>query len=184
MVLSDSDRTLIQRCLEGHQDAWAEFINRYLGLITHVVNTAAQLHLAACSRQTRDDVISEILLSLVDKDYALLRRFRGQSSFGTYLTVIARRIAVRTIMKLDPAVATNSDSPLLERDSTEVFAIEDHELVHALLDKMPGEEATAIRLFHLEHRSYQDIGSHMGIPENSVGPLLSRARQRMRSLQE
>ena len=66
--------------------------------------------------------------------------------------------------------------------SSEAWQVENVEEVQSLLANLPSQEATAIRMFHLEHRSYSEIGTHFGIPENSVGPLLSRARDRMREL--
>jgi RNA polymerase sigma-70 factor (ECF subfamily) len=36
-------------------------------------------------------------------------------------------------------------------------------------------------MFHLEGKSYLDIGHHIGMPENSVGPMLSRARAKIRN---
>jgi RNA polymerase sigma-70 factor (ECF subfamily) len=35
-------------------------------------------------------------------------------------------------------------------------------------------------MYHLEGKSYQEISRLVGIPENSVGPTLSRAREKMR----
>ncbi|MEZ6076270.1 MAG: sigma-70 family RNA polymerase sigma factor [Pirellulaceae bacterium] len=148
----------------------------------------------------RDDLVAEIMLGLVDQDYAVLRRFRGQSSLGTYLVVISRRIAVRKLAKMrrvskaaseldanGTLVTTRVDAAHSARSSTagispEAWHVENVEEVQHLLASMPSEEATAIRMFHLENRSYSDIGIHFGIPENSVSPLLSRARDRMREL--
>ena len=76
----------------------------------------------------------------------------------------------------------NAVDPATGGESPSVDGIENTEEVQTLLASMPEQEATAIRMFHLEHRSYSDIGTHFGIPENSVGPLLSRARDRMRGL--
>jgi RNA polymerase sigma-70 factor (ECF subfamily) len=45
---------------------------------------------------------------------------------------------------------------------------------------LPREEAEVVRLYHLEGKSYHEISAHVGIPENSIGPTLSRARARMR----
>jgi RNA polymerase sigma-70 factor (ECF subfamily) len=40
-------------------------------------------------------------------------------------------------------------------------------------------------MYYLEGRSYEEISGQLGIPVNSIGPLLSRARQRLRNkLQE
>ena len=35
-------------------------------------------------------------------------------------------------------------------------------------------------MFHLEGKSYQEISSAVGMPENSIGPILSRARDKLR----
>jgi len=37
-----------------------------------------------------------------------------------------------------------------------------------------------VRLYHLEGKSYREISSEVGIAENSVGPTLFRAREKMR----
>jgi RNA polymerase sigma-70 factor (ECF subfamily) len=49
-----------------------------------------------------------------------------------------------------------------------------------LLDDLHGEEAEIVRLYHLEGKSYQEISSQTGVPENSIGPTLSRARAKLR----
>ncbi len=200
MVLSDLDRDLLARCLNGTSGAWDSFVDRYLPLISHVVNSTAKARLGGLPDEIRDDLVAEIMLGLVDQDYAVLRRFRGQSSLGTYLVVVSRRIAVRKLAKMrrvsksaseldanGTVVATRVDSTHSTNSSTanisaEAWHVENVEEVQHLLASMPNEEAVAIRMFHLEHRSYSDIGMHFGIPENSVGPLLSRARERMRKL--
>ena len=49
-----------------------------------------------------------------------------------------------------------------------------------LLDELHGEEAEIVRLYHLEGKSYDEISSQTGVPVNSIGPTLSRARARLR----
>ena len=49
-----------------------------------------------------------------------------------------------------------------------------------LLGGLQGAEAQVVRLFHLEGKSYQEISVAVGMPENSIGPILSRARSKMR----
>ncbi len=181
MVLSDLDRSILTRCLSGTAGAWEQFIDRYLPLITHVVTSAGNTRLGAIPEQWRDDIVAEVLLAIIDNDYAVLRQFRGQSSLGTYLVVVARRVAVRKLSKM--RLAPNRELASEPAHSNgDALQLENSEEVQAMLRQMPATEATAIRMFHLEHRSYSDIGQHMGLPENSIGPLLSKARDRMRSL--
>jgi RNA polymerase sigma-70 factor (ECF subfamily) len=35
-------------------------------------------------------------------------------------------------------------------------------------------------MYHLEGKTYQEISRSVGMPENSVGPMLSRARAKLR----
>ena len=201
MVLHDIDRDLLARCLSGIDGAWESFVDRYLPLITHVVSATAQSRLGGLPDEVRDDLIAEIFLELVENDFATLRRFRGQSSLGTYLVVVSRRVAVRKLAKMRrvpksqtptspisaPAMIVNTNNIPQANSSPNgasqaEWQLENAEEVQSLLAHLPNEEATAIRMFHLEHLSYSEIGTHFGIPENSVGPLLSRARDRMRAL--
>lgn len=181
MVLSDLDRSLLTRCLSGTAGAWEQFIDRYLPLITHVVTSAGNTRLGAIPEQWRDDIVAEVLLAVIDNDYAVLRQFRGQSSLGTYLVVVARRVAVRKLSKMQLAPNKEHASEPVHSNG-DALQLENSEEVQSILTQIPEMEATAIRMFHLEHRSYSDIGQHMGLPENSIGPLLSKARDRMRSL--
>ena len=184
MVLSDIDRRLLNRCIEGAPGAWEEFVDRFIALITHVVSSTAELRVGQLPEQTRDDIVAEVFLKLVDKDFAILRRFRGQSSLGTYLVVVVRRISVRRLAKLGRSAATTLTSDPASAEGNGEMAVENNEEVQALLSKMPVEEATAIRMYHLEDRTYRDISMHIGIPENSVGPLLFKARSRLRTMRE
>jgi RNA polymerase sigma-70 factor (ECF subfamily) len=58
--------------------------------------------------------------------------------------------------------------------------LQNRDEVQRMLDELDGSEAEVVRMYHLEGKSYQEISSLVGIPENSVGPTLSRARQKMR----
>ncbi|GAB5401959.1 MAG: sigma-70 family RNA polymerase sigma factor [Aureliella sp.] len=183
MALSDNDQKLIERCLAGDAGSWEEFVHRFLPLITHVVNSCIAIRTSQPQQQLRDDIVAEVMLAIVDKDYRVLRRFRGQSTLTTYLVVVARRIAIRALAKQVISAQPVSTAAVDSVDAREdALQIENDEEVHAMLDKLPGQQATVIRMYHLEHRNYGEIGESLGIPENSVGPLLSKARARMKEM--
>ena len=56
----------------------------------------------------------------------------------------------------------------------------DRDEVARLLEELEGTEALVVRMYHLEGKSYQEISTLVGMPENSIGPTLSRAREKMR----
>lgn len=183
MALSEIDRNLLQRCLARKPRAWEDFVDRFLGLVIHVITHTSQSRSIRLSAQDVEDLGAEIFLAIVNEDFAVLRRFRGESSLATYLTVVARRIVVRELLKRKTA-ATLSNAAVIEASSDSALRpeerISNQEEVERLLRGLHGDEADVVRMYHLEGKSYQEISSKVGMPENSVGPTLSRARAKMR----
>lgn len=184
MALSDIDRSLLDRCLARAPRAWEDFVDRFMGLVVHVINHSAQCRSIRLSPQDREDLCAEVFLALVRDDFAALRHFRGQSSLATYLTVIARRVVVRELLRR--TAANGSGGGKLPSDivggngaKTEQH-VSDRDEVERLLGRLDGHEATIVRMYHLEGKTYQEISTATGMAENSVGPALSRARQKMR----
>ncbi|MGO8903572.1 MAG: RNA polymerase sigma factor, partial [Isosphaeraceae bacterium] len=99
MPLSEIDRKLIDRCLGREPGAWNDFVDRYVGLIYHVIQHVAQARSRVVSPADMEDIAAEVLLRIVDDDYEVLRKYKGASSLPTYLTVIARRTCVKEMVK-------------------------------------------------------------------------------------
>ena len=58
--------------------------------------------------------------------------------------------------------------------------LESLEEVEKLLSKLPSRERRVVRLHYIEGRSYEEISTELNIPVNSIGPILSRARKKLR----
>ncbi len=153
-----------------------------MGLVVHVVNHSAQCRSIRLSNADRDDLIAEVFLAIIDNDYAVLRRFRGQSSLATYLTVIAQRVVVRQMLSDLSGETPVAHTPQAAASNGAEQRISDREEVESLLSQLQGQEAQVVRMYHLEGKSYRDISSMTGMPENSVGPMLSRARTKLRDI--
>ena len=98
MGLSEIDRNLLERCLQRRPRAWEDFVDRFMGLVIHVVNHTAQARSIRISTVDRDDLCADVFLAVIDNDFAILRNFLGQASLATYLTVVARRIVVKELL--------------------------------------------------------------------------------------
>lgn len=183
VALTELDRSLIQRCLAHEPGAWKDFVDRYAGLFVHVIQHTGHARSIALSPDDVDDLCSDVLLAVLNDDYAALKSFRGESSLATYLAVIARRVVVREVIRRRMSealghVRAHQDS--IEQGLHESGRIENRELVQHMLDGLSDNEAAAVRLFHLEGKTYQDISQQLKMPENSIGPLLTRAREKLR----
>lgn len=179
---SPEDTTLVRDCLQGVPGAWDRFVDRFAGLFLHVVDRTCSQRRLAISAADRDDVVAEILVEVLKSDAAVLRGFAGRSSLATYLAVISRRTAVRMISQADVAAVTidgpKSVAGAVDRHAEQRQA--DREEVEGLIGFLEADEARLIRLHHLEARSYGEISRLTGLPLGSIGPALSRARQKMR----
>jgi len=187
VVLSVIDRDLLDHCLAKKPRAWEDFVDRFMGLVVHVVNHCAQARSIRLSEQDRDDLCSDVFLALVKDDYAILRNFRRESSLATYLTVIARRIVVKKLLAKSASPlsgASEGTAAIPDPHGSAEARIEDHEEVLRLIGTLGADEAQIVKLYHLDGKSYREISQELGIPENSVGPTLSRARAKMRTAGE
>jgi RNA polymerase sigma-70 factor (ECF subfamily) len=186
--LRDIDRLLIDRCLRKEPGAWNDFVDRYMGLIYHVIHHAAHARSRVLSSEDVEDIAAEVFLKIVDDNYAVLRRFKGISSLPTYLTVIARRIAVKELIRRqreEELGHTNAHRAFVDGGAPEdPEAIISAEEVERMLEDLSPREAEVVRLYHLKYQNYRQIGKKLGIPENSVGPILAKARKRMREAAE
>lgn len=185
MGLSEIDRELLQRCLDRRPGGWEDFVDRFLGLVVHVIHHTGQSRSIVPRAGDVEDLASEVFLAIIADDFATLRQFRGQSSLATYLTVVARRVVVREMLKRRSAASLWSASQKheLALDPQPPFEerISDREEAERLLSTLDAPEAAVVRLYHLDGKSYREISAETGVPENSIGPILSRARAKMRA---
>ena len=189
MALTDIDRNLLARCLEGQPGAWRNFVDRFLGLLVHVVHHAANARSVPLTPELVEDLCGEVFFRLLENDFAILRRFRGRSSLATYLAVVARRVIVKDMTRRRMAEAMGHVSARGVESGRGAEAasgdrherrIEDRDEVERLLAQLPAQEAEIVRRYHLLGMSYRDIGRELNVPENTIGPTLSRARARLR----
>jgi RNA polymerase sigma-70 factor (ECF subfamily) len=185
VALSEIDRKLLERCLSRQPRSWEDFVDRFMGLVIHVINHSSQARSIRLTPEDREDLCAEVFMTIVKNDFAVLRRFQGKSNLATYLTVIARRVVVKHLLehksaaKLQIATVPPSEVPDASANGLE-DRVSDLDEVERLLDDLDGFEAQVVRLYHIEGKTYREISAATGVPENSVGPTLSRAREKMR----
>lgn len=182
MALSEIDRSLLERCLANQPRSWENFVDRFMGLVMHVINHTAQCRSILLSASDREDLAAEVMLTIIDHDFAVLRNFRGKSSLATYLTVIARRVVVRKLLENQSPTSLGdvAQQSVADESASAEQRMTNLEEVERLLSQLDGPEAHVVRMYHLEGKTYQEISRITGMPTNSVGPMLSRVRNRLR----
>ena len=155
-----------------------------MGLVLHVIDHSAESRSMRLTPDDREDLAADVFLAIIKDNFAVLRNFRGEASLATYLTVVTRRVAVQQLNKRKSTANLSTgagDAALQAAGSSEAepeLRISDRDEIARLLEELEGTEAVVVRMYHLEGKSYQEISSLVGMPENSIGPTLSRAAKR------
>ncbi|MDR0705322.1 MAG: hypothetical protein LBF88_10090 [Planctomycetaceae bacterium] len=98
MSIADLDRELLARCLNKQNRSWEDFVDRFLGLVLHVIDDTVSIRDIRLSIEDRNRLCENVFAALGHDNYRLLRNFRERSSLTTYLSVVVRRIVVRILL--------------------------------------------------------------------------------------
>ncbi len=179
------DRRILDRCLRRQPGAWEEFVDRFIAVFIHVIRQTAHNRSVDLSSADIEDLCSEIFLTLLKNDFAVLRHFKGKSSLATYLAVVARRVVVKSLIQkkkgeaLGHLTMSSATAQRITSGGTTSHSV-DLDEVRNLMNHLPPNEAAILKLFYLDGLSYQEISGRLNINENSIGPTIHRARERLR----
>jgi hypothetical protein len=98
MSITELDRELLTRCLDEQPRAWEDFVDRFIGLVLHIVDYTAIKRNIRISIEDRNTLCENVFAALGYDNYRLLRNFSERSSLTTYLSVVVRRIVIRTLI--------------------------------------------------------------------------------------
>jgi RNA polymerase sigma-70 factor (ECF subfamily) len=181
-----ADRRLVEACLseDAGDRGWEAFVTQFAGLVSHVVTRTAERRQRPLADADRDDLVAEVFFEVLRNQAAVMKGFAGRSSLAAYVTVIARRIAGRRLLDTRrttrPTASAEMEQLPQAHATSSAKRVDDREQVAALLEGLDADEAKIVRLFHIEERSYGEISRLLGIPLGSVGPVLSKARAKLR----
>lgn len=184
------ERELARRLARGEPEAWAEFVRRYVRLAVHVVRETLIEKTGRASEEDVDDVVHEVYAHFVDRNFRVFARLREPYNLKAWVAVAARRKALdfckrRTLrtVSLDQPLEHDPRSALLERiGGREALAGLDAEEVRTTLSRaeLNPKERLLVTLAFFRDMNYSEISDFMGIPENSIGPTLRRALDKLR----
>lgn len=188
-ILVDEDRRLVQRCLEGQEEAFEELVERYQNM---VYNLAYRF---MGEPQEAEDLSQEVFL----KVYRSLKGFRSDSTLKTWIYRITTNMALNRLkwfkrrrndrqVSIDhergaslPKMAdTLSDS----RPGPEhhVHATEIQQRLQDALDSISPDQKAVVILRDIEHFSYEEIAETLSINIGTVKSRLARGRSSIQEL--
>jgi len=168
---------LVLAAAEGDQGAWNQLVDRFAGLVWHVVRGHR------LSDADAGDVAQTVWLRLVES----LPRLREPAAVGGWLATTTRHECLRVLRLAVREVPDDSielvDTPAPATESPEsVFELgQDRRLVRDALERLSQRCRTLLRaLAYTPDESYAEISASLGMPIGSIGPTRSRCLQHLR----
>ena len=176
------DRELVRQMLEGEERAFSEFFTTYFPRV---------FRFALPRLNRNEDDAKDVVQATLVKAMRKLGDYRGEAAMFTWLCQICRREIANHVRSerrysdkvvliedseevraaLESIEAPATDDPLRRCDGAEL-----KQLVHAVLDRLPGRYGEALEWKYVEGRSVEEIGDRLGIGHTAAQSLLARAR--------
>ena len=179
--MEQKDAELIQRILQGDQDALSPLVKKYQkGVHTLVWRKIGDFHIA-------QEITQDTFLTAYQK----LRTLKNHNLFAGWLYVIAANLCRDWLKKnrlpMDSLDITNANE--VDKVSYSRYVAEKQkadadetrrEVVKKLLQKLPESERTVMMLHYLGEMTINAISEFLGVSQNTVKSRLSRARNRLK----
>ena len=172
-----TDEALVERVRSGDQTAFGDLYERYFARVFHFV--ARRLR----NRADTEETVQEVFVNV----FASIDSFRGEAPFGAWVFGLTRRTVAGRFKKRTPNLVPLGDdeadggihSVAREADPHEAYENSERmaRLDEAVESELSEEQRQLFELHHLEHRSIQEIASHLCKSEDAVKSHLYRARK-------
>lgn len=166
---------IIQRCLAGDQDAWAQIVRQHWRKVFNVAYKFTGKHDEA------EDLTQDVFVKI----FKSLDTFDRRANFQTWLVSVSRNLCIdhyRSVRKeretidrdvdantLTPAAATISPIAALEQADRVV-------LLKQALTYLPPTLRSAVLLRDIQELSYHEIADRLQLPEGTVKSRINRGR--------
>lgn len=172
--MSAEEKSLVDRCRQGDDDAWREFVDRFGQKVYSIA------YHFTLNREDAEEVSQEIFL----KTFENLHRFDGNFPLVAWLLSLSRNLCIdryrrRKREKAFRFVSDDAVLPLLKSDddpASETLKKERTKLLFWALAEIPEDLAEILVLRDLDGLAYEEIGKALDLPDGTVKSRLFRAR--------
>ncbi len=179
--MKDNDTDLIQRTLDGDQQAFTMLVEKY----------QKQVHALAWQKIGDFHTAQEIAQDTFLTAYQKLATLAHHSQFAGWLYVITnnkcknwyrkKRLAFQSLEATDPVELEEVYySEYMTEQREEAANQKRRAVVQKLLSKLQESERTVVNLYYIAEMTCEDIGKFLGVSPNTVRSRLHRARNRLK----
>jgi len=179
--VKNDDVALIQRILAGNQSAFKNLLRKYRKQVhTHAWRQTGDFHIA-------EDITQDTFLQVYQK----LETLEDPMQFSRWLHAIVKRLCIawhrKNRIQTQPLeetdlseIQTEAYSQYVATEHANTTAEMESDLVKKLLAKLKKSDREVITLHYFEEMTSSEIGTYLGVSENTVKSRIHRARKRLK----
>jgi RNA polymerase sigma-70 factor (ECF subfamily) len=169
--MTDEERLIIRKCLDGNREAFEVLVNRYE---SHVKTLAWNI---TGNPEEAVEVSQEAFLQA----FKNLHRFHLDKSFKSWLLGITMKRGIDRVRKQKSFLNFfNRYIRVVPMEKVKITTIEESAIFHPLLKKLNERERTALSLQINENYTAREIGKLLNCSENAVRVTLFRAKKKLK----
>lgn len=174
-----SDGELIKSILQNDSGALSELYNRYYKKVFQ-----------KCQSMVKDpdeafDLAQEALIKAFDN----LKNFRGDSSFSTWLYIIAHRHCLESLRRSNKKIVKNLDytledsvKPSVETDQDSMDRYEMENIMVSLINSLPADEKELLLLKYSKGESIESLQHLFHLSASAIKMRLKRSKEKLNQL--
>ncbi|MEM9283834.1 MAG: sigma-70 family RNA polymerase sigma factor [Verrucomicrobiota bacterium] len=184
----DPDLELVQKAREGDTVAFDELVEKYTpklyGLVYHMTS----------NHEDTNDILQDVFA----KAYRALKRFRGKSTFYTWIYSIATNMTLNFLKKRnrrramslnDVDLAIENDKDFIEATSKsdpvrEANISELQERLNMAMQELSEDHRAVVTMFDIQGMPHAEISKILGVSEGTVRSRLFYAHRQLQSYLE
>lgn len=180
MSVKSDETILIQRCKDDEPGAFDELVSIYEH---QVYNFAYRI---SGSYDDALDVTQEAFIRVFNS----LRTFRGDANFTTWMYRIVKNVYLdlrkksksHRLVSLDESIELDENSVMRQFEDEKptpeqlIEIKERNQILHEAVASLPDYQKIIVTLYHVHHKSYEEIAEIMDLPIGTVKSRLNRAR--------
>jgi RNA polymerase sigma-70 factor (ECF subfamily) len=171
-----TDEELVARCRDGGEDAFAELVTRYRGMVFGLIARTVG------DRERAEDLAQEVFLRV----HRGLPYFRGTSRLSTWIYRIVINVCLQARhVPRTVTVAFDGDPPremvAPERSDS---SLELRDRLEKALARLPVPQRLLVAAHYLKDVRYEELAEAFGMPLGTVKTHLYRAKRELRRLLE
>lgn len=151
--------------IEGEENAWNTFVLEYCPYLRAVVLRLLARRSMRASTEYVDDIVQDILVRLIEKDFHVLRRYDpAKAAFRMWLTYVARSVTLSIISR--PTLATAA----LEEDCALSIPAPVEIEPESLLSAAPlsPRDRRILQLLHFEGRPAKEAAKELRLAVQTI----------------